>query len=333
MVAWLAGTFNDKIAPNINTSTASNIPVSTVTVTKRLVNVFESVPASITAKQATIISSRLLARVESIKVRAGDKVKQGDILISLENNELQAQVIEAKENVNARQVRNSEAEKNYQRAQALFKKGIVSTFDLDKSKADYQSNVAQLTAAQQSLKQAQAALSYTTLRAPINGKIVDRFTEPGNTAQPGNKLLSLYNPLSLRVEAQVREQLAVNLQSGQRLQVTIPSTNQTLIGQIEEIVPAANTGSRTFLIKISLPFQENLLPGMYAKLLIPAGDVNKLFIPHNTVSHMGQLTFVQLNVNGNAQRRFIRISEVNPQGLVSVISGLAEGDEVITAIK
>jgi len=329
MVAWLAGTFNNKVSPGFEQATPSMVKTTTYTVISSTEAIFEGVSANVTAKQATIISSRLLARIDKINVRSGDLVKKGDVLITLENNDLSASVIEAGEQVNAMVARHTEAAQNFQRAKQLFKQRIVSQFDLDKSKADYLNIKAKLTAAKQNFTQVQTTLSYATLRAPINGKVVDRFAEPGNTAQAGGKLLSLYNPLSLRVEAQVREQLALTLRQGQSITVDLPTVKQKLVGTVEEIVPAANTGSRSFLIKLSLPYKGNLLPGMYARLLIPAGHTEKLYVPHSSIAQIGQLDFVQVMVDGINQRRFIRIGEINPHGFVPVISGLVEGDIVV----
>jgi len=337
LVAWLAGFFNDKIAPQLKAqSTIKPADLergSRYTVTSRKSVVFEGVAASITAKQATIISSRILARIGAINVRSGDNVKQGDILISLEQSDLSSQVIEAKEQVNVIQVRLKEAEQNYQRTQELYKKKLVSEFALDKSKADYLSIVAELTAAKQALQQTKTGLSYATLRAPINGKVVDRFAEPGNTAQPGTKLLSLYNPLSLRVEAHVREALALTLVQGQSINVELPSLKDNLSGLVEEIVPAANTGSRTFLVKVSLPLDEtnnhNLQPGMYARLLIPAGEGDKLYLPERYITTVGQLDFIWLNINGQTERRLVRLGKKNKIGLVAIISGVDVGDTVL----
>lgn len=329
MVAWIAGAFNNKVTPGFDTTASSTTELTTYTVKSTTEPIFEGVAASVTAKQATIISSRLLARINKIHVRSGDNVKQGDVLINLENNDLSSSVIEAQERVNAMVARHTEAKQNYQRSSELYARKIASQFDLDKSKADYQSIKADLTAAKQGLAQAKTTLSYATLKAPINGKVVDRFAEPGNTAQAGEKLLTLYNPLSLRVEAQVREQLALSLEQGQSITVDLPSINQKSSGLIEEIVPAANTGSRSFLIKVSLPYQETLLPGMYARLLIPAGFTQQRYVPENSVSHLGQLTFVDVAIDGQVQRRFVRVGKERKLGLVSIVSGLFVNDKVV----
>ena len=336
MVAWLAGSFDEKVPPTLNKdiNKSQNMAVIDKNNTYKIVAstdaIFESVAASVEAKQATIISSRILARIDSVKVRAGDKVKKGDQLIQLEQGDLKSQVLQAKQNVNALFARHKEAKQNLDRSLMLIKKQLISEFDLDKKHADYQSIVAELTAAEQALSQTTTTLNYATLLAPINGLIVNRFAEPGDTAQPGTKLLSLYNPLSLRVEAQVRERLALTLTLGQRIEIELPSINKTIIGEIEEIVPAANTGSRSFLIKTRISYHENLLSGMYARMLVPAGEQIKLNIPINKVAQVGQLNFVWLNVNGEVQRRFVRLGKTLPNGMVTVISGLIAGDEVIT---
>ena len=338
MVAWLAGSFDEKVSPVLNkdSNKSSNTSALDRDNTYKIIAstdaIFEPVAASVEAKQATIISSRILARIDTILVRAGDKVEKGDLLIQLEQTDLQSQVLQAKQNIIALQARHKEAKQNFERSVQLFKKQLVSEFNLDKTRADFQSIVAELTAAKQALSQVETTMSYATLTAPINGLIVDRFAEPGDTAQAGAKLLSLYNPLSLRVEANVRERLALTLTHGQKIEIELPSVSKILVGEVEEIVPAANTGSRSFLIKARITYNESLLPGMYARMLIPAGEQVKFNIPVDKVAHVGQLDFVWLNVNGEVQRRFVRLGKTQPNSMVTVISGLKDGDEVITPL-
>jgi RND family efflux transporter MFP subunit len=351
MVAWLAGSFNEKVSPGLNEDTnqktstkkdskedsKEDSKTNDVIIDKNnsyiLVaskeTILEPVAATLEARQATIISARILARIKQIYYRAGDLVKKGDVLIQLEQDDLQSQMLQAKQNITAMLSRNKEAKKNLDRTTELFRKKLISEFELDKSRTNYQTIHAQLISAEQAFTQAETTLSYATLVAPINGRIVDRFAEPGDTAQPGIKLLSLYNPLSLRVEAQVREQLALTLTNGQNIEIELPNVNNTIMGKIEEIVPAANTGARSFLVKVRITYSEKLLPGMYARMLIPAGSEKKLMLPKENVAHVGQLNFVWVNVNGDIQRRFVRLGK-EQNGMVAVISGLVAGDEIIT---
>ena len=335
MVAWLAGSFDEKVSPALNDKVKDKVSTAIIdqnnsyTVVANKEVIFEPVAASLAAKQATIISARILARIEQVNVRSGNLVKKGDLLIQLEQNDLQSQVLQARQNVNAMQARDKEAKQNLDRAVELFKTKLISEFELDKNRTTYQTIYAELIAAKQSLSQAQTTLSYATLIAPIDGRIVDRFAEPGDTAQPGIKLLSLYNPLSLRVEAHVREQLALTLTTGQKIEIELPSVNKVITGEIEEIVPAANTGSRSFLVKARITYQEDLLPGMYARMLIPAGEQTQLTIPTKSIAHVGQLDLVWLNIDGEIQRRFVRIGK-EKNNLAIIISGLSTGDKVIT---
>jgi len=332
MVAWLAGSFDEKIAPTLNSNEhlkVKNLEEKGFRITLREETSYEPVSAGIEAKQATIISSRILSRIDKVLVRAGDSVKQGDTLISLEQSDLASQVSQAQERINGLDARYLEAQRNLTRATELYEQKLISTFELDKSKADYQSLEAELTAAKQGLKQAQATLSYATIVSPIDGKVVDRFAEPGDTAQPGNKLLALYNPLSLRVEANVREQLAINLKQGQTLNVEVPSINKMLTAQIEEIVPAANTGSRSFLIKAMINYNQELMPGMYAKIQIPSQKHRLIYVPNTKIAQVGQLDFVWVLEGDELQRRFVRLGKTNHKNETVVLSGLKAGDIIV----
>lgn len=327
-VAWLAGGFDEKVAPETINHQGKSVD-DVYHVTSQTHQVYEPVSASVTAKQASIISSRILARIDKVAVRAGDNVKAGQLLISLEQSDLLSQVEQAKEQISAIEARYLEAKKNFERSTTIHQQKLISDGDLDKAKSNFDSLSAELRTSKQALVQAETTLSYSQLNAPITGRIVDRFAEPGDTAQPGVKLLSIYNPLSLRVEGQVREALALQLNQGQKITVELPSVHKSLEGVIEEIVPAADTGSRSFLVKASIDYQEKLLPGMYARMLIPSDNESVISIPKDRIAQVGQLSVVWVNDNGQPQRRFIRVGKLLDENSVSVISGLKEGEQVL----
>jgi RND family efflux transporter MFP subunit len=332
LLAIMAGYFDHKIQPGLDPQDTPDITAA-VPVLVQQSSIAEPVPASIEAKETTVISSRLMARITSIAVRAGDLVEQGQLLLELEKRDLLAREQQAREQIQAVQARLEEAKQNLERANQLHQRGLIAVADRDAARATASTLEADLGSARQALEQAQVAVTFTEIRSPIPGRVVDRFAEPGDTASPGQKLLSLYNPFSLRVEAWVREQLALSLKIGQQLEVEIPSANSNLIASIEEIVPAADPGSRSFLVRAILPPDQGLLPGMYARLHVPAGTRTRLLVPVDRVAQVGQLDLVLVTHDGKVERRFVRLGQPTGDGMIEVITGLLPGDLVLPRLE
>jgi RND family efflux transporter MFP subunit len=336
-VAWMAGMFTGKVAPDLRArpapgvDTASAIAVLAITGAQT-----EAVAASLSAKQATLISARILARITRVHVRAGDTVQQGQLLLELESDDFSAREAQAQQQINAVTARLDEARATLARVAALQQKGLVAAADLDRARANAGALTAELKSSQRALEEARTALSFTAIRAPIDGRVVDRFAEPGDTATPGARLLSLYNPLTLRVEAAVREELALALQSGQTVQVDIPALHQQTSAIIEEVVPAADPGSRSFLVKAALAYNPALLPGMYARVHIPAGVQVRLLIPSDRIARIGQLDMVWVysadDTGARLEARYIQTGitlDYEGKRYTDVIAGVAAGEQIV----
>jgi hypothetical protein len=108
--------------------------------------------------------------------------------------------------------------------------------------------------------------------------------------------------------------------------VLIPATGQWLDAEIEERVPAGNSGSRSFLVKSRLYQAQSLLPGMYARLMVPSGIESVVLIPENRVARVGQLDVVWVVNEDDIERRFIRTGKPYDSGLLEVVSGLKAGE-------
>jgi RND family efflux transporter MFP subunit len=328
IIAWMAGSFDDKVEPGLTTldPAESRNPVAVV---MEEVTVTEPVPAGIGARQATTISSRTLARITRITVRAGDTVSKGQLLIELERSDLESRLQQAAEKVRAVTARLTEAKQSLERTEQLYEQDLVAAAALDEARANHAALTADLASARQAVNEAEVAISFTDIQSPIDGRVVERFAEPGDTASPGDKLLTLYNPMSMRVEAAVREGLATHLELGQEIQVEIPVLGSLLNARIEELVPAADPGSRSFMVKAQVDYTGQLLPGMYARMLIPAGIERLLVVPKERVIGYGQLDIVWVVSDGEVDRRFIRTGrEVRP-GVLEVISGLKAGEMIL----
>ncbi|MFW5443725.1 MAG: efflux RND transporter periplasmic adaptor subunit [Methylococcaceae bacterium] len=327
LIMWMAGAFDTKIKPG-EVSPLANFKGDTLTLKTTLTSLHEDVPATVRSKQTTHVAARILAPIKSIHVKAGDSVKKGDLLIELDNRNNRANVAQSKENINSIRANLRQAKSHYTRTKSLYSKESVTKAQLEQASANYNSLKAQLASARQQLESTETTLSYSKIKASFSARVIDRFAEPGDLASPGMKLLTLYDPNSLRIDANVRESLALSLSIGQKIETQIPALNKNMLATIEEIVPAADPGARSFLIKAKIEHNGKVLPGMYAKIHIPTGEKEQLLIPTTYVKQMGQLDVVWVLENNRPIRRFIRIGQKTGDNIL-VISGLVEGEKLI----
>jgi len=278
----------------------------------------------------TTVAARVLARIEEVMVRAGSVVRRGDLLVRLDARDLKAQLGEAEEALRAAEARLELALREQVRAKELVERGVAPDQKLDQANSELRSARADVGGRRSARDEAETALTFSEIRATGNGRVIDRRAEPGDTAVPGSPLLRIYDPTLLRVEAPVRESLAVDLEVGQALSVELPALGEVFEGRIDEIVPFAERGSRTLLVKVSLPrTSDRLFAGMFARVAIPAGQRVRLLVAEGAIVRIGQLEFATVvNEAGESERRLVTTGSLSIDGRVEVLSGLARGERV-----
>jgi membrane fusion protein (multidrug efflux system) len=337
IIAWLAGVFTEKI-PGGQTAVAGGEPDAgkpreTYVVEPKEKPYIEEAIGTLKAASRTVISSRVLARINRITVRAGDAVKKDDVLIELDQQDLDAKLSQAKAELAATDALVEQAQDLVDRAARVRQAtpGAIPDQEFQKLNSSLQAALANQSRARQGVAEAEAYVSYATIRAPKSGTISNRFAEEGDTAQPGVPLLSLYDQQSLRLEVPVMENLAVNLHRGDKLTVHVDALKQDFSGVVDEKVPQAEAATRTFLIKVALPPSDDLYEGMFGRLEIPAGTRRHLCLHSGAVQRIGQLEFVQVvdPKTGKLERRFIKTGQRGYGQFVEVLSGLDEGETVV----
>ncbi|MDZ7685742.1 MAG: efflux RND transporter periplasmic adaptor subunit [Gammaproteobacteria bacterium] len=332
LIAWIAGFFTAKVDPELIAAQGRVIDESRLyTVKKMSPDRFDDIPATIVARDNTIVASRILSTVKEVNVRAGDMVDAGDVLLVLDEADLRSRVEQAREQVNSATAQLGDAEQRLRRVRELREQAMVSQSELDAAQSAFDSLTARLAQAKQALSEAEIVLSYATIRAPIDGRVIERRVEPGDTVSPGASLVALYDPTSLRVEAAVPEQVALGLEIGEKINISIPSLDQKMAGVIEEVVPAADSASRTFQVKAAIGVAPRIRPGMFARFHIPLDAPAIVTVPQSSITRVGQLDMVEVRRDdGRVERRFVRLGSNHPQGdLVEVLSGLEAGEQIL----
>jgi RND family efflux transporter MFP subunit len=331
-VLWLSGGCEERVAPGEAALPAADAVSGgrVAVVVERIEPSFTWAAGEVASARHTAVSARVVARIEEVRVRAGSAVVEGDVLVVLDARDLAARAGEAEEALRSGRAQLELARTEYARASSLLEQGVGTRQRVDQTRAVRDAADARVQGLQQALEEARTALSFAQIRAPAGGRVIDRFAEPGDTAMPGRPLLRIYDPTLLRVEVPVRESLAVHLNVGQGLRVEIPALDKNVEGNIDEIVPFAERGARTLLVKVGLEHAtERLFAGMFARVGIPAGERRRLLVPEAAVERVGQLEFVHVARDGEAlERRMVTTGETVGAGEIEVLSGLAAGEHV-----
>jgi len=339
LLLWLAGVFHRKIGPVQVALPAGpqrvlgNTPIATA----RLVYMPAIEPAvgTIRAVYETAIASKLLARVVEVNVQAGQTVRTGDVLVRLDEEDLRARLRQAEAALEAARAERDHARIEFERVDRLFKTGNANRTEWDRAGTDLKTAEARLAQAENARREAETILSYATIRSPLDGRVIDKRVEVGDTVTPGQVLLTLYDPTRMQLVARVRESLAQRLRVGHEIPVQIDAIGKICEGWISEIVPEAEAASRTFSVKVTGPCPDGVYSGMFGRLLIPLDEEPVLLIPQAAVRRVGQLDVVEVVETVGPpeasqkllRRRAVRLGRTFGDE-VEVLAGLREGEQV-----
>ncbi len=327
VMAWFSGAFTEN-AVQVG-SERVHLEGERVTLVRETVAVTEPIPGTVGATNETLVGSRILASITRMHVRSGDRVERGDLLVEFDDSAQRSVLAQRQQAEASQEAAFNETTLIRDRAVKLFESGNLSRADYDQALTAHRVQAAELERARRAVTEAQAQLDYTKILAPMSGTVVDRYAEAGDTTTPGQALLRLFNPGRLRIEALLRESLINRVHQGQEIQARIGALDLAVTAVVEEIVPTADPGSRSFLIKALLPQQADLYPGMFARLEIPVGERERIAVPEAAVLRTGQLAFVYVEgADGGDRRRIIRTGTL-VDGQVEVVSGLRAGEIVI----
>ena len=310
VVAWMAGVMEEKIEPG-RTEVATRqlepgLEKDIYTVQEVPKDYVVEAVGTLKAASRTEISARVMAPIERIPVRAGQIVAAGDVLVELDRRALEIQLNKAQLSLEAFEAAQQRAESDHGRTIKLRKQLIISQEEMDRATENLRVSRAKVNEAREAVNEARVVLSYTTIKARQGGTIIDRLAEEGDMAKPGETLLTLYDPTSLRLEVPVMENLAVKLKPGDELTVRIDAIDKQVTARIDEIVPRAEAASRSFLVKVTLPRSENLFEGMFGRLIIPVGTRKHLCLHIDAIETVRQLQFVDVvSADNTLQRRMI----------------------------
>jgi RND family efflux transporter MFP subunit len=326
---WLAGLLHfGKISPGLQALPAAPAQGRVATVQETAIPQELQVVGAVMSKTLAQVSSQVPGRVDRIWVEAGSRVQPGDPLVSLAAAEYQARVSQAQAAAAGAWAQLTQVAANYRRYQFLLKEGAASPQEFEAMEARYKGARAALAQAEAQLKEAATLKGYTVVQAPKAGVVAERRVAVGDLAQPGQALVSLYNPKELQVEAEVNDAYRQAVKVGLTARVSVPAAGWRAELPLEEVFPISQAGSRTFKVRTAMIADQGLTPGMFAVLTLPLGETRGILIPQIAVHRVGQLSMVQVVVNGAGQLRQVKLGR-ELDGQVEVLAGLKAGEQIL----
>ena len=296
---------------------------------------FLSVSGKIQATNSADLSTRMAGYVTKAHVNVGDKVRKGQLLVSINNSDLQAKRAQVNAGITEATAAFNNAKKDYNRYKNLLAENSASQKEMDDMTANFEMAKARLEAANQMKNEINAQFAYSNITAPFSGIITSRNIEVGDMANPGMALISLETSGDFEVMALVPETEISEIKKGTRVDVLVKSINKTLKGKVTEISTSAKNTGGQYLVKIDLDKTDvNILSGMFATVQFPVERKTistMVLIPTEALITNGQLSGIYtISQSNTAILRWLRLGKTFGNQ-VEVLSGLNADEAYIVS--
>ena len=276
-----------------------------------------SVSGSVEANEQVQIRSQESGLVEKIFFKEGSKVKEGQILLQIDNSELKAQLEQAK-------AKEKLAFENEKRAKILLEKEGISQQEYDVALADLKSLQAETNLIR-------AQLAKTTVKAPFDGTIGLRGISVGEYLTPQTVVANLVNLNPLKITFSVPEKYSSLVKDNTELNFTVPGSTQKYKAKVYAIEPAIETATRTLQLRALAENRDgSILPGAFATIELPITEIdNAMLIPTQAIVPVQNGKKIFVVENGKAKEVMVEASTRTDKDII-ITSGINAGDTVIT---
>ncbi|MDY5655780.1 MAG: efflux RND transporter periplasmic adaptor subunit [Prevotella sp.] len=319
-------------------------------------NLQNSVTATGTIEPVTSVTvgTQVSGIVSKLYVDYNSKVTKGQVIAELDRTNLTSELNTAKANLSSAQSSLNYEKANHQRYETLYKKGLVSADEYENARLSYEKAVQQVKTAQESVKKAETNLNYATITSPIDGVVLSKSVEEGQTVAASFSTPELFtiaqDLTNMRVIANVDEADIGDVKEGERVSFTVDTfPNDVFEGQVTQVRQEATTTNNvvTYEVVISAPNEQlKLKPGLTANVTIYTAEKQGVlsvstkalrFTPTpETVGKMKIADCKGKNKLWTKQGNTLQAHSVQlgmSDGIhTEILSGLAEGTEIVTTV-
>lgn len=317
---------------------AAGPQVPVLTLGQQAVGASAAFDGSLQAVRQSVLSAQASGRIATLSVKAGDRVKAGQVLAVIDDRATQAGVAQAQAGVAQADANLANAKAAWERTRDLRAQNFVAQAALDSALAQYKAAEAGAAAARAGQTQASVAQGFTRLTAPYDGWVLSTQAEAGQLAMPGAPILTVYAPQPMRAVVYVPASQQSLAQQASQIEVQLPGTDKWVSPVSKTSVPAADPVSQTVEWRLNLSDADGAgqVPGRQVKVRFVGAAAQaapqRLVVPAAALLRRGELNGVYVvTAKGESAKGFalraVRTGATHGDG-VEVLAGLKAGDQV-----
>jgi RND family efflux transporter MFP subunit len=263
----------------------------------------------------------------AVNVEEGQMVRQGQVLVQLNDTVLRAQLRQADAAVTSAQATLAEAAAALRRSRELQQKGYLSASALDTATARQQTAAAQVSSAEASRGEIAARVAQASIRAPVSGLVSKRSVTKGQIVSMGSELFRIVRDGRLELNAEIPETDLALVRAGMPAQITSEQVG-TVSGRVRLVNSEVDPSSRLGVARVALSAMGGFRPGMFARAQITAGAQPAATVPTAALLYRENNAGVFV-VDAQNRAHFRRVLIVARTADSTAATGLVEGERVV----
>lgn len=292
-----------------------------------------TVSGTLLGEDEAVVISETNGKIVHVKAQVGDWLHKGQTIVQVENDLKQVALEQAQAQALAAKTNFEKAKKDLERYEELFKQQITTQSVIENARLAAQAAEAQLKSAEAAVRLAQRHYDDTFIKAPLAGRLADRYVNDAAMVMPGDKIGVVVNSRNMKLKTSVAEHEVAALRAGQAAELFADALPQVrFMGKVISVAQKANH-ERTYPVEILAQNDqtESLKSGMFGRATIQVANAQgALVIPSAAVLAENNRSFVYVEENGVAKHVEVQLG-LQHGNQVQIISGLAAGARLVVS--
>ena len=292
-----------------------------------------SLVGELQAEEEAVVKAEVKGKVKAVYKGLGDAVKKGETIVLLDSEEYEISREQTAQALKEARSRYELARLNWERAEGLFKKGLISERERDEAGKSLEGLDAAAKERHSAVELATKRLRDVNIAAPFSGVIKERFVNVGDYLDDKTAVAAIVDLSPLKLRASVPEKAAGIIRNGMKVLIGVEAyPGKVFEGSVARISPSLDPKTRTLAIEATFHNKDRALkPGFFAAGRVVTKKADRaIFVPEESLVSFAGIKKVFVIENGAAVERLVKVGE-RVESMVEITEGLKGGDVVATS--